>query len=223
MPEKDNFMSHDDQLQQSVLAALHWEPGVSAAQIGVTAYAGIITLTGQVESYAEKHVAETAVRRVKGVLAVAEEIEVQLPFERKRGDDQMALAVLDRIAWDASIPANAITVTVENGRVTLIGQVNWHYQREAALQYVRQLHGVVGVTNQISIKPGVNTASIGNDIGFALHRVCVPDSDAITVTEKDGKVRLSGNVHSWHARQVAAEIAWGAPGATEVENLLVVI
>ena len=216
-------MNHDDQLQQSVLAALHWEPGVSAAQIGVTAYAGVITLTGHVESYAEKHVAETAVRRVKGVLAVAEEIEVQLPFERKRGDDQIALAVLDRIAWDASIPANAITVTVENGRVTLIGQVNWHYQREAALQYVRQLHGVVGVTNQISIKPGVNTASIGNDIGFALHRVCVPDSDAITVTEKDGKVRLSGNVHSWHARQVAAEIAWGAPGATEVENLLVVI
>ena len=216
-------MSLDSQLQQTVLAELGWEPSLSAAHIGVTANAGVITLTGQVESYAEKHAAETAARRVKGVLAIAEEIEVQVPFLRKRGDDQIANAVLDRLAWDASIPQDAVRVRVEKGWVTLTGEVGWHYQREAAVGYVRRLHGVVGVTNQVTIKAGVNTENIRNDISVALHRACFPDSEAITVTEKDGKVRLTGEVNSWHARQVAAETAWGAPGTIDVENLLAVI
>jgi osmotically-inducible protein OsmY len=184
---------------------------------------GVITLTGVVESYAEKHAAETAVRKVKGVLAVAQEIEVRVPFERQRGDEQIALAILERLAWDASIPPNAVSVRVEKGWVTLAGEVGWHYQREAAIQYVRRMHGVTGVSSEIAIKPGVNTANISNDISVALHRACYPDSDAITVTEKEGKVRLTGNVHSWHAHQVAAETAWGAPGVAEVENVLVVV
>jgi osmotically-inducible protein OsmY len=216
-------MPNPDQLQQSVLAALRWEPGLSAAQIGVAAYAGVITLTGVVDSYAEKHTAETATRRVKGVLAVAQEIEVQVPFERQRGDEQIALAVLDRLAWDASIPPNTVNVRVEKGWVTLAGEVGWHYQREAEIQYVRRMHGVTGVSSTISIKPGVNTVSISNDISVALHRACFPDAEAITVTEKDGKVRLAGNVHSWHALQVAEDTAWGAPGAVNVENLLIVV
>jgi osmotically-inducible protein OsmY len=216
-------MSLDSQLQQTVLAELRWEPSLSAAHIGVAANAGVITLTGQVESYAEKHAAETAARRVKGVLAIAEEIEVQVPFLRKRGDDQIANAILDRLAWDASIPQDAVRVLVEKGWVTLTGEVGWHYQREAAVGYVRRLHGVVGVTNQVTIKAGVNTENIRNDISVALHRACFPDSEAITVTEKDGKVRLTGEVNSWHARQVAAETAWGAPGTIDVENLLAVI
>jgi osmotically-inducible protein OsmY len=216
-------MTNPDQLQQTVLAALRWEPGVSAARIGVAAYAGVITLTGVVESYAEKHAAETAARGVKGVLAVAQEIEVQLPFERQRGDDQIALAVLDRLAWDASIPPNAVSVQVEKGWVTLAGEVGWHYQREAAVQYVRRMHGVVGVSSTISIKPGINTVGISNDISIALHRACYPDLEAITVTEKDGKIRLTGSVHSWHAHQVAEDTAWSAPGAIDVENLIAVI
>ena len=216
-------MTNPDQLQQSVLAALRWEPGVTAAHIGVAAYAGVITLTGVVDSYAEKHSAETAARGVKGVLAVAQEIEVQVPFERQRGDDQIALAVLDRLAWDASIPANAVSVRVEKGWVTLAGEVGWHYQRQAAIQYVRGMHGVTGVSSTISLKPGVNTVNISNDISIALHRSCFPDAEAISVTEKDGNIRLTGNVHSWHAHQVAEETAWGAPGAVDVENLLVVV
>jgi len=216
-------MTNPDQLQQSVLAALRWEPGVSAARIGVAAYAGVITLTGVVDSYAEKHSAEVATRGVKGVLAVAQEIEVQVPFERQRGDDQIALAVLDRLAWDASIPPNAVSVRVEKGWVTLAGEVGWHYQREAAIQYVRRMQGVTGVSSTISIKPGVNTSNISDDISVALHRACFPDAEAISVTEVDGKVRLTGNVHSWHAHQVAAETAWGAPGVVDVENVLVVV
>jgi osmotically-inducible protein OsmY len=216
-------MSQDTHLQLSVLAELEWEPSITAAHIGVMANAGVITLTGQVETYAQKHAAEAAARRVKGVLAVAEELEVQVPFERKRSDDDIAAAILDRLAWNVSVPRDAVQVRVEQGWVTLTGEVGWHYQREAAEQDVRRLHGVVGVSNQVSMKPRVNSVNISNDISCALHRSYFPDPDAITVTADGGKVRLTGNVHSWHARQVAAETAWGAPGAIDVENLLAVI
>jgi osmotically-inducible protein OsmY len=216
-------MSKDTHLQLEVIAELNWEPSVTAAHIGVAASAGVITLTGEVESYAQKHAAETAARRVKGVLAVAQEIKVQVPFERERGDDQIAEAVLDRLAWDVSVPSDSIEVTVEQGWVTLSGVVDRHFQRQAAEQNVRRLQGVVGVSNQIAIKPRVDTANISNDISCALHRSWFPDPDAITVTAEGGKVRLTGTVHSWHAREVAAETAWGAPGATDVENLLSVV
>ena len=216
-------MPKDTHLQLSVLAELEWEPSITAAHIGVAANAGVITLTGQVESYAQKHAAEVAARRVKGVLAVAEELEVQVPFERKRGDADIAAAILDRLAWDVSVPRDAIQVGVEQGWVTLTGEVGWHYQRRAAEQDVRRLHGVVGLSNQVSLKPRVNASNISNDISCALHRSYFPDPEAITVTAEGGRVRLTGNVGSWHARQVAGETAWGAPGAVDVENLLAVI
>jgi len=216
-------MPKDTHLQLSVLAELEWEPSITAAHIGVAANAGVITLTGQVESYAQKHAAEIAARRVKGVLAVAEKLEVEVPFERKRGDEEIAAAIVDRLAWDVSVPRDAVQVRVEKGWVTLTGEADWQYQREAAEQDVRRLHGVVGVSNQVSLKPRVSTANISNDISCALHRSYFPNPDAITVTADGGKVRLTGNVHSWHARQVAAATAWGAPGAIDVENLLAVI
>jgi osmotically-inducible protein OsmY len=216
-------MSQDTHLQLSVLAELEWEPSITAAHIGVAASAGIVTLTGQVESYAQKHAAEAAARRVKGVLAVAGELEVQVPFERKRDDSDIAAAIVDRLAWDVSVPRDAVKVGVEAGWITLTGEVDWNYQRKAAEQDVRRLHGVVGVSNQVTLKSRANAANISNDISYALHRSFFPDPDAITVTAVGGKVRLTGNVHSWHARQVAGETAWGAPGAADVENLLAVV
>jgi osmotically-inducible protein OsmY len=216
-------MSDDRNLQLAVLAELDWEPSITAAHIGVAANAGVITLTGQVESYLQKYAAEAAARRVKGVLAVAEELDVQIPFERKRDDSDVAAAIVERLAWDVSVPHNAIEVGVEAGWVTLTGIVDWNYQRVAAEQDVSRLEGVVGVSNQVALKARVNTANISNDISCALHRSYFPDPDAITVTAEGGKVRLTGNVHSWHAREVAADTAWGAPGAIDVENLLAVI
>jgi osmotically-inducible protein OsmY len=216
-------MSQDTHLQLSVLAELEWDPSITAAHIGVAADGGIVTLTGYVESYAQKLAAETAAARVKGVLAVAGELEIQIPFERKWDDSDIAAAIVGRLAWDVSVPRDAVKVRVEKGWVTLTGEVDWHYQREAAEQDVRRLHGIVGVSDQISLKSRVNTANISNDISCALHRSFFPDPDAITVTAEGGRVRLTGNVHSWHARQVAAQTAWGAPGASDVENLLVVI
>jgi osmotically-inducible protein OsmY len=130
-------MLNDSQLQQAVLAELKWEPSIAAAHIGVTAKAGVVALTGHVESFMEKHAAETAAGRVKGVKAVAEEIEVRLPFDTKRGDEEIAAAAIERFSWDVSVPPDAVKVKVEKGWITLTGVVDWHYQKEAAEQDVR--------------------------------------------------------------------------------------
>jgi osmotically-inducible protein OsmY len=216
-------MSQDNNLQQSVLEELNWEPSVTAAHIGVAANAGVVTLTGHVESFAQKHAAETAVRRVKGVKAVAEEIEVRLPYEKKRSDEEIAGAAIGRFEWDVSIPRDAIKVMVDAGWVTLTGEVDWHYQKDAASMDVRSLLGVTGVSNQITIKPAVNTSNISDDIMHALGRSWFFDPKTISVSAQGGKIRLTGTVKSWHDRQLAAATAWAAPGATAVENDIAVM
>jgi osmotically-inducible protein OsmY len=215
-------MSHDSQLQQSVLAELKWEPSVIAAHIGVTADAGVVTLTGHVDSFAQKHAAEQAAGRVKGVKGIAQEIEVQLPFDKKRTDDEIAAAAIDRLAWDVSIPADAIQVEVDAGWVTLTGEVNWYYEKESAEDNIRKLFGVIGVSNQITIKAQVNASNISNDIAHALHRSWFFEPKAIKVKAVDGKVTLTGNVKSYHDWDVATSIAWSAPGTTGVQNDIVI-
>jgi osmotically-inducible protein OsmY len=218
-----NHMPNDNRLQQAVLDELSWEPSVTAAHIGVAANSGVVTLTGHVESFAQKHAAEAAVRRVKGVKAVAEEIEVRLPYETKRSDEEIAGAAIGRFEWDVSIPRDTIKVTVDKGWVTLTGEVDWNYQKDAASMDVRALFGVVGVSNQITIKPTVNTSNISDDIMHALGRSWFFDPKTISVSAQGGKVRLTGTVHTWHDRQLAAATAWSAPGATVVENDIAVI
>ena len=215
-------MSDDRQLQQDVLAELNWEPAVTAAHIGVTASAGVVTLSGHVDSYAGKVAAEQAARRVKGVKAVAEEIEVRLPFDVERSDDEIAAAAIDRLAWNVSLPRDSIKVRVEHGWVTLTGEVAWGYQKAAVEEDIRPLLGVVGVSNQTTIKSRVNTANLSDDITHALHRSWFFDPDNISVRADGGRVRLTGTVHSPHDRQVAAITAWSAPGATEVQNDIIV-
>ena len=216
-------MSEDSELQQSVLDEFKWEPSVAAGHIGVTANEGVITLSGHVENYAAKHAAETAARRVKGVRAVAEEIEVRLPFDIQRSDEQIAAAAIERLSWNVSVPANSILVRVEKGWVTLTGEVDFWYQKEAAEDDIRPLHGVIGVSNQATIRPRVDTASLGDDITHALHRSWFFDPDNVHVRAVGGKVVLSGTVNSFHERQVAGRTAWSAPGATAVENDLAVV
>jgi osmotically-inducible protein OsmY len=215
-------MSNDSQLQQAVLSELAWEPSVAAAHIGVAAKAGVVTLTGHVETFAEKHAAESAARRVKGVKALAGKIEVRLAFDKRRDDEEIAAAAIDRLAWDVSVPKDAVEVEVENGWVTLTGQVDWNYQKEAAEQDIRPLFGVTGLSNQIRMKPRVNASNVSDDIMHALHRSWFFDPKTITVTAVGGKVRLTGTVHSWHDRQLAESTAWAAPGATAVENNIAV-
>jgi len=216
-------MSQDSKLQQAVLAELEWEPSVNPAHIGVTANAGVVTLTGHVEDYTQKHAAEAAAGRVKGVKAVAEELEVKLPFDVRRDDEAIAAAAVDRLGWDVSVPRDAVKVRVEHGWVTLSGEVDWWFQGQAAEQAVKHLMGVVGVSNATTIKPRVDTATLSDDITHALHRSWFFDPKTVQVTAERGQVRLSGTVHSQHDRQLAAETAWAAQGATGVQNLITVV
>ncbi len=211
-------MLNDSDLQQAVLAELSWEPSVIAAHLGVTAKNGVVTLTGHVESFAQKHAAETAARRVRGVDALAEEIEVRLPVDTKRSDEDIAAAAIDRLAWDVSVPPGAIQVTVEQGWLTLTGAVDRHYQQQAAEQDVRRLFGVVGVSNRIAIKAAIDASTISDDIMHALHRSWLFDENNVKVSAVGGRVHLTGSVDSWLDRQTAASTAWAAPGTTSVEN-----
>ncbi len=211
-------MNNDHKLKSDVLAELAWEPSISADHIGVTAKDGVVTLTGHVDTYWQKHAAETAAGRVQGVKALAEEIEIRLPIHAKRADDEIAAAALSRLSLDVSIPKDAVKVKVENGLVTLSGQVEWHYQQDAAAATIRSLGGVTGVANLLSIRARPNTETISDDITHALHRSWLFDEENVHVSAEGGKVHLTGTVDSLRDRQTAAATAWAAPGTTSVEN-----
>jgi len=215
-------MSRDRQLQESVMEELGWEPSIDAAHIGVAANAGVVTLTGHVESFAQKVAAERAAARVKDIRAVAEEIEVKLPYDVKRGDESIAGAAIEHLAWDSSVPPGAIEIRVEKGWITLNGEVDWHFQKDAAAQAVQSLIGVVGISNLIEVKPTVNADDVSQNITRALHRSWIRDANTIEVSAQGGKIRLTGHVTTWNARDLAGNTAWSAPGATFVENEIAV-
>ncbi len=215
-------MSQDRQLQEAVLAEFLWEPSVTAGHVGVSANNGIVTLTGQVPDYLAKLAAEHAAARVRGVKAVAQEIEVVLPSQTTNDDETIARAALDRIAWEVSVPADDIKLEVEDGWIKLTGEVEWHFQKDAAESVIRGLRGVVGISNRITLKPHVNVADISHDIGTALHRSWF-DPSTIQVTADGSKVTLKGTVHTPADKWTASTTAWGSRGITEVENDLIVI
>ena len=214
---------NDKQLQDAVLAELAWEPSVVAAHVGVTANAGVVTLTGHVATYASKMDAADAAARVKGVKAVAQEIEVKLPSDARRSDDDIAAAVIQRLSWDVSVPRDSVRIRVQSGWVTLTGEVEWFYQKQGVADSVRRMFGVTGVSNDITLRTRVNTSNISDDIMRALGRSWFFDPQTVSVTANGGRVTLNGSVHSFHDREVAAETAWGAPGTTDVENHLAVV
>lgn len=211
----------DSALKDAVLAELAWEPAVTAAHIGVTARDGVITLSGHVQRFAEKQAAQSAALRVRGVKALAEEIEVKLPFDVNRSDEDIARAAIERLAWDSTIPKDVVKVAVHDGWVTLTGEVGWHFEHDAAAQDVRPLWGVVGVSNLISLEPRVNTYNLTSDISLALHRSWYEPA-GIHVAADGGTVTLTGHVKSWSERELAGSTAWAAPGATDVENHLII-
>ena len=205
------------------MAELGWEPSIDAAHIGVVAIAGVVTLTGYVKSFPQKVAAEKAAARVKGVKAVIEDIVVKLPDDVRRGDESIAGAAVERLAWDVSVPHDVVEIKVENGCVTLNGEVDWQFQKEAAAQAVRPLIGVVDVFNQIEVKPKVHADDVGQNITRALHRSWFYDPNTIRISAQGGKIKLTGQVTTWNARDLAGATAWSAPGATYVENQISVI
>jgi len=213
----------DRELQKHVQNALDWEPSVDAAEIGVSVDDGVVTLRGDVRSYADKSAAERVSLAVYGVKAIANDLNVRLPNGQHRTDTDIAQAVLSALKWNSIVPDEKIAVAVSNGWVTLKGEVDWEYQRAAAARAVRDLTGVTAVTNAVRVKPHVNMMDVKTKIEAALKRSAEIDARRINVDVTDGKVVLSGNVHSWLERSEARHAAWAAPGVREVEDHIAVI
>lgn len=211
-------MKEDLKLQQRVIDELDFEPRVDAAHIGISVRDGVVTLSGHVSSFVEKFAAERAVRHVKGVKAVAQELEVRLPFEAKTADDEIAARAVKILNWDALVPHGRITVKVEHGVVTLGGQVDWHYERTEAEDDVRKLNGVVAVINDIAVAPQVEPADVRAKIRAALERTAEVEANNVTISVSGGKVTLGGRVNAWTERETIERAAWSAPGVNQVDD-----
>ena len=210
----------DRQLQHDVIEELRFDSQVQVNEIGVIATDGVVTLTGWVDSYLKKWRAEEAARRVRGVRAVANDIEVRLSSERTDAD--IAVAAVRALAWNSSLPADRINVTVSKGWITLEGHVEWQYQKHEAESAVRRLWGVRGVSNLINVKPSASPTDLKKKIEEALVRSAQLDAKGITVEIQGTTAILKGSVRSWAERQDAQRIAWLAPGITNVDNRITV-
>lgn len=213
-------MKNAEAIQRDVVDELAWEPKVDSSAIGVTVSDGIVTITGQVPTYAEKIDAEQAALRVFGVKAVVDQLDVQLKKPFLRDDAAIADAAVTALQWNVNVPSNKVNVVVTRGIVKLEGEVSWNYQKEAAQNAVRYLAGVRGVLNLIRIKPSPNARALKDKIEAAFKRSAEVDANNVRVVTTGGKITLSGKVRSWAERQEAESVAWSSPGAMDVANQL---
>ena len=213
----------DKDLKQHVQSALVWEPSLDASDIGASVDEGVVTLRGNVASYAERVTAERVALRVYGVKAVANDLVVRLVSGFERTDTEIAQAAVAALKWNTMVPSDRVTVTVTDGWLSLKGTLDWQYQKDAAGRAVRDLTGVKGVTNYIDVQPRVKTLDVREKIVEAFKRSAEIDARRVNVTATEGKVILSGNVHSFAERQEAERAAWAAPGVTQVEDRLTIV
>ena len=216
-------MKTDMELKKDVLDELKWQPTVDAADIGVSVEDGVVTLRGEVSSIPQKWAAERAVKRVYGVKALAEEIEVNLPGSSQRNDTDIAQAAGNALKWNISVSQDRVKAKVQDGWITLTGEVDWWYQRRAAENAVHHLTGVKGVSNLITIKPKVKAFEVKDKIINAFKRNARLDAQKIQVETSGGRVILRGSVHSWAERDDAVDAAWAAPGVSAVESHIKVV
>lgn len=209
-------MKTDIQIQQDVMAELKWEPKVNAAHIGVEVNNGVVTLSGHVDSFAEKWNAEEAAKRVSGVKVIAIELDVVLPNSSKKSDTEIAKAAMDAVKWNVYKLADAVSIMVEDGYITLTGEVTWNFERLSAENSVRFLKGVRGVYNFIRVKPAIPVTAVKIDIEKALKRRAHDDAQEITVSVHGDEVTLGGKIHDWKEKSLAIDAVWAIPGVTKV-------
>lgn len=212
---------NDRQLRQLVIDELTYDPSIESVHIGVTVDNGIVTLSGHVPSYPQKLAAERAVWRVRGVRAIAEELQVRLPGDKKTHNDEIAARALSILNWNTQVPRDAVRVQVSNGWITLSGEVDWNYQRQAAEREVRMLSGVTGVSNTISLKSRADLLEVRERITTALKRRAEVESARIRIEiVGDGTVRLEGEVDDWDQRHAVEQAVWAAPGVRRIDDRL---
>src|SRR3569833_1352040 len=213
-------MKSDNEIQQDVIEQLKWEPFLYASEIGVSVKDGIVTLSGQVDSYLKKLHAEKAARNVKGVKALAEDIAVRVFPTGQKTDAEIATAAFNALKWHSAVRDDKIHISVEEGVVKLDGQVEWEYQREAARIAVANLNGVRKVLNLITISPRLNAKDLGKQIGAAFQRNASIDASGIGIVVEGNNVTLNGSVRSFAERDDAEDAAWDGPGVQHVQNNL---
>jgi osmotically-inducible protein OsmY len=215
-------MRSDSEVERDVKDELAWDPDLDATDIAVSVKKGVVTLTGFVKSYTDKYEAEAAAKRVAGVVAIANDIEVRLPSVDERPDPEIARDAVAAIKSQLPISSEKIKVVVKNGWITLEGQVEWQYQRSAAENAVRRIKGVKGVINSVQLKPHTEPSEIKRKIQEAFRRNAEVDANRIVVEADGGVVTLNGPVRSWIEREEAERAAWAAPGVTSVVDQIVV-
>jgi osmotically-inducible protein OsmY len=210
----------DEEIQRDVLAELKWDARVLPNEIGVSVKNGVVLLTGHVDSFYKKWAAEEAARRVRGCVAVANDLEVKLPSSAERTDDEIARAAVNAIELDTLLGSKNLHITVSNGWITVRGEVEWNYQKAHAERLLRHLWGVKGVSNLITIKARPTPEEIKSKIENALVRSAELDAERISVEVQGSKAILKCKVRSWAEREEAERTAWVAPGITQVEDHL---
>lgn len=216
-------MKSDSQLQLDIMDELTWEPGLHHEEIGVAVKDGVVTLSGTVKSYSEKLLAESTARRVKGVRAIAEDMNVRYDWQPKTSDSEIAQRVCHVLEWNPMIPKGKIEVTVEDGVMKLKGKVDWHYQKDFAFKDASKISGVVRIDNWIEVTPKVSVGVVKERIEEAFERQADLEAEKIKVRADGGRVTLSGNVSTWSKRKLAERAAWAAPGVNYIDDKLTVV
>ena len=213
-------MKTDADLKRDVAAELAWDPAVKSTAIGVAVKDGVVTLTGHLDTFAEKHAVARAMQRVAGVKAIALELDVKLAPVHQRSDTEIAAHAEQALKWSTLVPPEAVRITVDHGWITLQGELDWEYQRRSVEKAIRPLMGVVGISNEIKLRSKLRPDDLSRKIEAALTRQAIREARHIQVSVDGTTVKLTGKVHSWHEREAAQGVAWSAPGVHAVINEL---